>query len=60
MGELFAAQLRATLGKRDNAAFGRQMQSKVFAPGQRYEWQEFVKQATGKPLSPEYFAKELR
>jgi peptidyl-dipeptidase A len=60
MGELFAAQLRATLGKRDNAAFGRQMQTKVFAPGQRYEWQEFVRQATGKPLSPEYFAKELR
>jgi len=60
MGELFASQLRATLGNRDNAAFGRRLQEKVFAPGQRYEWQEFVRRATGKPLSPEYFAKELR
>jgi len=65
MGELFAAQLRATLGSAtlrggDNAALGRQLQQKVFAPGQRYEWQEFVRQATGKPLSPEYFAKELQ
>ena len=60
MGELFAAQLRATIGAKDNAAFGRQLQSKVFAPGMRYEWQEFVRRATGKPFSPEYFAKELR
>jgi len=60
MGELFAAQLRATLGTRDNVAFGRQLRTKVFAPGQRYEWQQFVRQATGKPLSPEYFAKELQ
>jgi peptidyl-dipeptidase A len=60
MGELFAAQLRATLGNRDNVRLGRQLQEKVFAPGQRYEWQDFVRRATGKPLSPEYFAKELR
>ena len=60
MGELFAAQLRATIGVRDNARLGRQLQEKVFAPGQRYEWQDFVKRATGKPLSPEFFAKELR
>jgi len=60
MGELFAAQLRATLASRDNARLGRQLQEKVFAPGMRYEWQEFVRRATGKPLSPEYFAQELR
>jgi len=60
MGEIFAAQLRATLGTRDNADFGRQLQEKVFTPGQQYEWQEFVQRATGSPLSPEHFAKELR
>jgi len=60
MGELFAAQLRATLGTRDNTRLGRQLQEKVFAPGARYEWQDFVRRATGRPLSPEYFAKELR
>ncbi|MCL2711326.1 MAG: M2 family metallopeptidase [Planctomycetaceae bacterium] len=61
MGELFAAQLRATmLINRENPLVGRQLQTRVFAPGQRYEWQEFVRRATGKPLSPEYFARELR
>ena len=60
MGELFAAQLRATLANRDNLRFGRQLETNVFAPGQRYEWQEFVRRATGRHLSPEYFAKELR
>jgi peptidyl-dipeptidase A len=60
MGELFAAQLRATLGTRDNARLGRELQTKVFAPSARYEWQDFVERATGRPLSPEYFARELR
>jgi peptidyl-dipeptidase A len=60
MGELFAAQLRGTLASRENTAFGRQLQEKVFAPGMQYEWQEFVRRATGKALSPEYFARELR
>jgi peptidyl-dipeptidase A len=60
MGELFAAPLRATLGTRDNAACGRRLQERVFAPGARYDWQEFVRQATGRPLSPEYFARELQ
>ena len=60
MGELYAAQLRAALGSRDNARLGRQMQSRVFAPGQRYGWQEFVRYSTGRPLSPEFFARELR
>ena len=60
MGELFAAQLRATLGTRENALLGRRLQERVFAPGMRYEWQEFVRRATGRPLSPKYFARELR
>ena len=60
MGELFAAQLRATLGTRDSAALGGQLQSRVFTPSARYPWQEFVRRSTGRPLSPEYFARELR
>jgi peptidyl-dipeptidase A len=60
MGELFAAQLRATLGARDNASLGKRLQTRVFAPGARYGWQEFVRRATGKPISPDYFAKELQ
>jgi len=68
LGELFASQLRAayareiraTYGNRNAHAFGRELQTKVFAPGARYDWQEFVRRATGRTLTPEYFARELR
>jgi peptidyl-dipeptidase A len=67
LGELFAAQIRAAFGNQDldvrgtvARRFGRQLSEKVFFPGMRYEWQEFVKRATGSPLSPKAFAKELR
>jgi len=60
LGELFASQLRATLISRETPAFGRQLQNRVFAPGARYDWQEFVRRATGRSLTPEYFARELR
>ena len=60
LGELFAAQLRHSLGKNDNATFGKALTEKVFQPGARYPWQEFVKRATGEPLSPKAFSKELK
>ena len=60
MGELFAAQLRATFGTRDNVLLGRRLQERVFAPADRYTWQDFVRYSTGRPFSPEYFARELR
>ena len=60
MGELYAAQLRATFGTRDNVLFGRRLQERVFAPAHRMPWQDFVRYSTGRPLSPEFFARELR
>ena len=73
LGELFAAQLRAQLrrlsghpepsfdldysGRRD---FGKVLTDKVFRPGMREPWPQFVKSATGQALSPQYFAAELR
>ena len=65
MGELYAAQLRATFGARDNvprdnARLGRQLQERVFVPSARYTWQDFVERSTGRPLSPEFFAREVR
>jgi peptidyl-dipeptidase A len=64
LGELFAAQLRETIGAKHNGGigkeFGKELREKVFAPGQRYEWQTFVKQATGEPLSAKAFAEELQ
>ncbi|MDR1290388.1 MAG: M2 family metallopeptidase [Planctomycetaceae bacterium] len=62
LGELFAAQLRESLGKdfvNDNPRIGAILKQKVFAPGSKYDWQEFVKRATGQPLSPKSFSKEL-
>jgi len=57
MGELYAAQLRATFGTRDNALLGRRLQERVFAPAARYAWQDFVVRSTGRPLSAEFFAR---
>ncbi|MDR2169523.1 MAG: M2 family metallopeptidase [Planctomycetaceae bacterium] len=62
LGELFAAQLRESLGKNienDTPNLGIILKQKVFAPGSKYNWQDFVKKATGQPLSPKAFAKEL-
>jgi Zn-dependent M32 family carboxypeptidase len=63
LGELFAAQLRESLGKtysNDDPQVGKILTQKVFAPGMKYPWQKFVEQATGKPLSAKAFSKELK
>ncbi|GHT28321.1 hypothetical protein FACS18942_08630 [Planctomycetales bacterium] len=63
LGELFAAQLRSSLGavlENDEPQAAVILNEKVFAPGALYHWQEFVKQATGKPLSSKAFAEELK
>jgi len=60
LGELFAAQLRTTLGKHDDAALGKALTERVFHPGARYPWPEFVRRATGEALSPKAFSRELR
>ncbi|MDR2345560.1 MAG: M2 family metallopeptidase [Planctomycetaceae bacterium] len=62
LGELFAAQLRESLGEnfeKDSPKLGAILKQKVFAPGSKYDWQDFVKRAAGQPLSPKAFAKEL-
>ncbi|MDR2757280.1 MAG: M2 family metallopeptidase [Planctomycetaceae bacterium] len=62
LGELFAAQLRQSLGKvftNDDPKIGRILTEKVFAPGAKYSWPQFVEQATGQPLSPKAFSNEL-
>jgi peptidyl-dipeptidase A len=73
LGELFAAQLRHTLaelaghegpaaelrfeGRKD---FGRYLTDNIFLPGKRQPWPEFVRRATGEPLTAKYFAAEVR
>ena len=40
--------------------FGEYLTKKVFRPGRRMPWPEFVKEATGEPLTAKYFAGEVR
>lgn len=61
LGELFAAQVRHVLpdsvGQRGSGTF---LKEKVFQPGKSWPWPQFVKNATGEELTPEYFAAEVR
>ena len=72
LGELFAAQLRHVLaqragqpGKAAEPRFDGQrevgdfLRQQVFRPGAAQPWPEFVRTATGEPLSPRYFAAEV-
>ncbi len=70
MGELFAAQVKAKLvqelGQRDvqNVCFcnqpqaGRWLRERVFAPANRYTWNDLTRLITGEPLTARYFAAE--
>jgi len=74
MGELFAAQLRATLGRmvghegpastldfsKHRGAFGKFFIDNVFKPGRSLRWQEFVKQCTGTSLGAGAYAAEIQ
>jgi peptidyl-dipeptidase A len=70
LGELTASQLLNYIttntfkGERDmsfvgKSEIGKYLQEKVFAPGMKYRWDEFVKQATGEPLSSKFFVQEF-
>jgi len=73
LGELFAAQIRNTLVKlanhqgpvytlkyTGNKDFGNYFKEKICKPGMTLPWPEFVKQATGEPLTAKYFAQEVQ
>jgi peptidyl-dipeptidase A len=72
MGELFAAQVRHHLVRevlkhsdpQETACCGRPeagayLRDKIFGPGNLYSWNELTQSATGEPLTPKYFAKDL-
>ena len=59
-GEMFASQLTATLGGLvDNTHAGHALAARVFAPGATLRWDHLVEAATGAPLTPAAFAREL-
>jgi peptidyl-dipeptidase A len=72
LGELFAAQLRQRIARlapsEDSAAdlnfasrrdIGDFLRVHVFQPGSTWPWPEFVRRATGEPLTAKYFAQEV-
>jgi peptidyl-dipeptidase A len=70
MGELFSAQLHETLaqvqGKPpfpavyvNDPRVGEFLKTKIFAPGERYRWDELTRRVTGKELSAEAFARRF-
>jgi peptidyl-dipeptidase A len=59
-GELIASQLSATFGNLvDDREAGRALGSRLFAPGATLRWDRLVEQATGSPLTPAAFARDL-
>ncbi|MGL6193386.1 MAG: M2 family metallopeptidase [Thermoguttaceae bacterium] len=63
LGELFAAQLRKSLGTLNDSTgpeLGKKLKENVFKPGASLRWDDFVKRATGEPLSVKALADELR
>jgi peptidyl-dipeptidase A len=59
-GELIASQLAAAAGTLvDHADAGRFLTARVFAPGASLRWDTLIEQATGAPLSPVAFARDL-
>lgn len=63
LGELFAAQLRHSLGELADSSspkLGEHLTKKVFRPCASKKWEDFVKDACGEPLSAKYFAEELK
>jgi peptidyl-dipeptidase A len=71
LGHLYAAQLRhyintevVTSSEKNPSytgqkAVGEYLLEKVFAPGARYDWSEFIEKSTGEKLNPSYFGKEV-
>jgi peptidyl-dipeptidase A len=64
LGELFGAQLRRSIPfdaeHFASKEIGARLIETIFKPGMRYHWNDFVKEATGEPLSPKAFVDELK
>ena len=71
LGELLASQLYFTLKERvlntkeknvsfkGNPKVGNYLQKMVFGPGAELPWNRMIEQATGQPLTPEFYAKQF-
>lgn len=71
MGDLFASQVHHHIAKNivrakdanatcfhGNVPAGDYMKQAIFAPGNRFSWNELTKKATGEALTPKYFVRQ--
>jgi peptidyl-dipeptidase A len=59
-GELVASQLTAALGGLvQNVEAGRALGTRLFAPGATQRWDHLIERATGTPLTPAAFARDI-
>ena len=72
LGDIFASQMhhyivqnitRSGNLRRDhytgNKEVGKWLAEKIFAPGMRYKWEDFIVRATGEPLTAKYYAEQF-
>ena len=72
LGELFASQMHYyivnNISKSNdytnecyigNKEIGKWMQENIFAPGMKWEWNEFIERATGEKLTAKYYAQQF-
>ncbi len=72
LGELTASQLQHTIAHKvlnatttsinyyNKSEVGNYLREQIFMHGARYRWDDLIKRATGKPLTPEYFAEDIQ
>jgi len=73
LGEMFASQVRHAVAQNvlglsdpnttcfyDHPEIGAYLREKVFGPGDLYTWSEYVRRATGEPLTAKYLAADLK
>lgn len=72
LGNLLAAQLLYKMAEKigiddpskisfkNHPELGEYLKEKIFKYGKVYNWRDLIKKATGEPLNPEYFAREVR
>ncbi len=71
LGNIFASQLFYKMAQKvgvenplyisfkENPELGNYLKENIFSYGKKLNWRELVEKATGEPLNPEYFAKEV-
>ena len=72
LGELFASQMHYYIVNNitksndfsnecyiGNKEIGKWMQENIFAPGMKWEWNEFIERATGEKLTAKYYAQQF-